>query len=146
MKLRHSGLAVAAALASLAGCGADLPPASAISGLHFTSSTSGPNPPSPVDVTVTNATAAQNIYAATLALPDFPSGATSCPVEYFTTYDITFMTGNVVGVTADLNPSGCETVTISGSSTRRVLDDTYWATLAQNLGIAEATIYPGPSP
>lgn len=116
-------------------------------GLHFTSSTEIPsNPPPTVDVTLTNATAAENIYTATLALPDFPPGEYNCPNDDGVRYEIAFLSGQSVAVSATLSPTGCGDVTISGSATRRVLDEGYWATLARNLGIAEATIYPPPGP
>jgi len=120
-----------------------MPPASEMTGMHFAATSALPsNPPPAVDVSVGQGPA-QNIYAMTLALPDFPDGTFNCPSDFGVVYNLTFFSGNAAAVTATLNPGGCRDVRISGSTpTRRVLDDGYWASLAQQLGVPESTIYP----
>ena len=139
-------MAVAGAVALASGCGSDPPPpTSAITGLHFTTATMLPsNPPPSVDVALTDPAPARAVYAATMALPDFPSGTFNCPSDSGVRYTIIFSGDTGQTVSAVLNPGGCREVQITGSHERRVLDDTYWASLAQNLGIPEATIYPQP--
>jgi hypothetical protein len=135
---------MAGAVTLVVGCGStEPPPASAISGLHFTTATMLPsNPPPSVDITLTAPTPARAVYVATLALPDFPSGTFSCPFDSGIRYTLTFRTDAGATTSAVLNPGGCGDVEISGSSERRVIDPAYWAVLAQNLSIPQATIYP----
>ncbi len=139
-------MALAGTVALAGGCGSDPPPpTSTITGLHFTTATMLPsNPPPSVDVTLTEPAPARAVYAATIALPDFPSGTFNCPNDSGVRYTIAFSSDTGRTVAAVLNPGGCRAAQITGSHERRVLDDTYWASLAQNLGIPEATIYPPP--
>jgi hypothetical protein len=136
------------ALVLVAACGSEsLQPAEAITGLHFTAATEIPaNPPPDVDVTLTDPTPSRAIYGATLALPVYPPGAYSCPNDWGVRYSIVFRAGQSDATTAVLNPTGCAEVTISGSSTRRAIDPIYWMSLAENLGIPQAAIYPLPHP
>ncbi len=79
----------------------------------------------------------------TLALPDLPPGTYSCPIDFGILYNLTFFDGTSTAASATLEPTGCGLVRFSGSDeVRRVLDKTYWASLAQQLGIAESIIYP----
>jgi hypothetical protein len=58
---------------------------------EFTTSSSIPsNPPPAVHVTVSNATKAQALYAATLALPAFPPGQYNCPEDLGIQYTLAF--------------------------------------------------------
>jgi hypothetical protein len=139
---------VCGALVFAGACGAaGPPPAAEITGLHFTTSTSISSNPAPdVDVTLTDRAPSRLIYAATLALPVFPSGTFNCPFDPGIRYSIVFARVDGDALTAVLNPAGCGDVTISGSATRRALDPAYWASMAEGLGIRESTIYPAPLP
>jgi hypothetical protein len=135
------GMSLAANL--LGGCSSTMPPASEMTGMHFsTATTLASNPPPAVDVSV-GEVPAQNVYALTLALPDFPEGTFNCPIDFGVVYTLTFFNGDAIAVTASLNPGGCRDVRISGSTpVRRVLDDSYWSSLAQQVGVPESMIYP----
>ncbi len=110
-----------------------------------TSSTIPSNLPPPVQITVTDATKAQDAYQATLALlvaQRTPApGSHSCPVDWGVTYQLTFSlaSGGTLTVTAD--PNGCQSVSIPGTCVRSA-DSAYWSQLAQDLGIPESEIYP----
>jgi hypothetical protein len=132
----------------LTGCGASLPDEASISALHFTTSSAFPEnpPPTNVDVTLTNPGPSRAIYAATLALPDFPQGTFNCPGDPGYRHTIVFMSGQAAVVTATLNPRGCRDATISGAPPVRQTSDAYWALLAQNLGVAEPMLFSSATP
>ncbi|HVZ72474.1 MAG TPA: hypothetical protein VHJ20_08875 [Polyangia bacterium] len=113
---------------------------SAVSGLELSTTNPLGNPWTDVEVTVTDPTRAQAIYDATVSLPDSPSGTYNCPEDSGVRYDVTFTSGTTTIMSAVLSPTGCRDVAISGSTTRRAVDETYWASLAQNLGVAKATL------
>jgi hypothetical protein len=127
----------------LSACGSSMPPASELTGVHFGATTTlPPNPPPAVDVTA-GEIPARNIYTMTLALPDLPGGVYNCPADFGIVYNLTFFSGNATAVTASVDPNGCQGVQISGSHhVRQILDESYWTTLAQQLGVPESTIYP----
>jgi hypothetical protein len=115
----------------------------AIDRAHFTTATSiAQNPAPSVDVTVTG-DAARAIFAATIALPDMPQGAYSCPADWGITYTLEF-SGGQQAVTATIEPSGCEraTLSIEQGSIWVATDGGYWTTLANELGVVEAKLYP----
>jgi len=127
----------------LGACSSEPPSPSQVTGAHFAATTTlQSNRPPAVDVTV-DQSPAQNIYTMTLALPNFPDGVFNCPIDFGVVYKLTFFSGDTTAVTASLNPSGCRDVRISDAPhVRRVLDDSYWSALAQQLGVPESTIYP----
>ena len=133
------------ALASsvLGACSSSMPPASEMTEMHFAATTTLPaNRPPDVSLLV-GQTPAQTIYSMTLALPDQPPGIYACGVDFGIVYNLTFFDGGATAASATLEPGGCQEVRFSGSDEiRRVIDESYWATLAQQLGIAESTIYP----
>jgi hypothetical protein len=138
-------IATVLALGMTAGCENGPPAASQVTGLHFVAITSLPsNPPPPVDITLTDADAgrARSIYQLTLALPETPAGTYNCPADLGVRYRLDFLSGPSIAVTVTANPNGCHEVTIPGTSQRRAITDDYWAALAENLGVAEAAIYP----
>jgi hypothetical protein len=139
----RSGLLAFCACA-IAACGpSGSPPTSEIASLHFSTSTTIPdNPPPAVEVTLTDAAKARDVYAATLALPYFPPQGSSCPIDYGVRYTVDFSGAAGLVATAVLNPGGCGDVTLTGSSTRRILGTSYWSTLAGDLGVEESAIYP----
>ncbi len=87
----------------------------------------------PPFVTSSDAAAVAAVARAACALPDFPPGAYSCPLDYGVTYSLVFRSGSVdVGaVTAD--PTGCPTLT--GLGPTRAADPPFWAQLAVALGL-----------
>lgn len=120
-----------------------MPPASEMTEMHFAATTTLPaNQPPNVSLLV-GQTPAQTIYSMTLALPDQAPGIYNCPIDFGIVYNMTFFDGTATATSATLEPNGCQQVRFSGSNeVRRVLDETYWASLAQQLGIAESTIHP----
>jgi hypothetical protein len=129
----------------ITGCEASNPiEPSGVRGLTFTASTLNPTGPT-FDLKIDDSVTAQNIYAATEALPLFPPGHFNCPGDLGTRYSIIFFMASSTVATAVLNPSGCQDVTITASgdkSVRGVRDQSYWSTLASNLGLPESKIYP----
>ena len=141
------GGALLMAVLGFAGCGGANPPdESTITGLHITTSSEYPSNPAPpnVDVTLTDATPAREIYRATLALPAFPPGTYNCPAGFGYSHTISFIQGQTVAVTATLDTAGCGIATISGAPPDRRTNDAYWALLAQDLGVDVATLCPVP--
>jgi hypothetical protein len=124
----------------------DSPPAvDEVTGLSFsTSSTIPSNIPPPVQTTA-DATQAQDLYQATLALPVAPTGVQpgyhSCPPNWGVTYQLTFSLANGSTLTVTADPNGCQSVSIPGTCVRST-DSAYWSQLAQDLGIPESEIYP----
>jgi hypothetical protein len=117
---------------------------SAIGTARFTAATSIPANVAPnVDVSVTG-DSARAIYAATISLPEMPSGTFFCPEDAGITYTLDFSASGQLVVEATIEPTGCQQVSLSiAPGTAWVAtDDAYWPTLAADLGIAEATIYP----
>ncbi|HJX62749.1 MAG TPA: hypothetical protein VJ860_02220 [Polyangia bacterium] len=110
-----------------------------------TSSTIPSNLPPPVQITVTDATKAQDAYRATLALPVAPTGVQpgyhSCPGDWGVTYRLTFSLASGGTLTVVADPNGCQSVSIPGTCVRSA-DSAYWSQLAQDLGIPESEIYP----
>ena len=94
----------------------------------------------PLDQTIDKPQAAQ-LYEATRALPQFPSGVMNCPADFDLNYSLVFTgsDGSQVDVVAD--PYGCWPVKIDGSDTRRA-NDAWWNLLAQTLGITRAQLQP----
>jgi hypothetical protein len=143
------GALLMSGVVTLIGCGsASPPPEQEVTGLHFTTATGlAANPPPNVDVTLTDPVPTRAIYAATLALPDYPPGAYSCPNDSGVRYTILFSVSGDGDVTAVISPTGCDEVTISGTTMRRALGSGYYETLATNLGVPLTSIYPyAPSP
>jgi hypothetical protein len=141
---RHGLVGMALAASVLGACSSSMmPPASEITGMHFAAVSMLPsNPPPAVDVSVGQAPA-QTIYSMTLALPDLPPGVYACGPSFGIVYNLTFFDGSAIAASATLEPGGCREVLFSGSNEiRRVLDEAYWATLAQQLGVPESAIYP----
>ena len=115
--------------------------------LEFTTTSSLPsNPPPPVHVSLTDATAAESVYDATLALPVFPDGTFSCPADFGILYHLVFSGSDGTIMIADVNPTGCGDVHVAGAGSSVVLRTStspdYWPALAQGLGIPESEIYP----
>jgi hypothetical protein len=133
----------------LGGCGGTLvPEQTSITGLHLTTSSTFPEnpPPTNVDVTLSDPAPSRAIYEATLALPDFPPGTYNCPADFGYSHTMVFVDGQAAVVTATLNIGGCREATISGAPPVRQTDDSYWALLAENLGVDEAALLSTPTP
>lgn len=140
---RNGVVGMALALSVLGACGSSMPPASEMTELHFAATTTLPGNQPPSVSLLLGQTPAQTIYSMTLALPDQPSGVYNCPADFGIVYNLSFFTGTATAAVATLDPNGCQQVRFSGSDeVRRVPDETYWIALAQQLGIAESTIYP----
>ncbi|HEY2518140.1 MAG TPA: hypothetical protein VGI39_45030 [Polyangiaceae bacterium] len=146
--LAACGGAVTSSSGSSAGGGAgDLSSKSdQIASVTFSTRTSIPaNPPPNVHVTVNDATRAQALYQTLLSQPAFPPETISCPADFGVLYSLSFLssTGAMVSV-AELKPNGCEPLTVSspGTPEANLWGLSVWSALAQDLGIAEAEIYP----
>jgi hypothetical protein len=111
--------------------------------LHFTVSTSVvANPPPELRITLVNDAAVRSFFAETIALPRAPAGPTSCPIDYGIAYHLVFVSGDVT-TTADLDPSGCQTVTIDGAIVLSAASSpSYWYDLSRVLQVEESAIYP----
>jgi hypothetical protein len=123
-----------------------LRPASEVTGLLFSVTAGTPNPGAPESVAVTDPSRAQDVYRATLALPDSPHQMISCPMDSGARYQLTFFFDDASTLIVTLNPGGCNDVHIPGTTLRRAVSDAYWSALAHGLGIAESDIYPYISP
>ena len=111
---------------------------------RFTTATSiAANAAPNVDVTVTG-DAARAVFATTIALPQMPSEPISCPIDFGITYTIEFSAHGQRMVEATIEPSGCQQVSLSTADGTdwAATDAAYWPTLASDLGIPEAKIYP----
>jgi hypothetical protein len=111
-----------------------------------TASTIPSNLPPPVQITVTDATKAQDAYQETLALPlaqllTPQPGGHSCLDDWGVTYQLTFSLASGGTLTVVADPNGCRSVSIPGTCVRSA-DSAYWSQLAQDLGIPESEIYP----
>jgi hypothetical protein len=121
-----------------------------VSRAEFSATTSIPSNRAPsVRVTVTDAGKAQSLYSATLALPPFPQPPhrwASCPIDFGIFYHLVFEAAASEVMTADLQPGGCETVTLQKPDGLPIylsaVGSGYWSTLAATLGIPESKIFP----
>ena len=95
----------------------------------------------PLDKTIHDATQAQRLYDATLALPLFPNDAINCPADFGLGYNLTFTRNDGSQITVATDPYGCWQVSIEGQKLRRA-NDAYWNLLAQTLGITRAQLQP----
>ena len=120
-----------------------------VTSLEFTNPTSIPsNVPPPADVTVSDASKAQGLYAATLQLPSAVSiGPVVCPLDWGIRFRLVFRDGaGIVIATATVDWS-CQLVDIGapgGSSLSlsyyMVVPGDYWDTLASTLGVTQAQL------
>lgn len=83
-----------------------------------------------LDKTIHNATTAQQLYNATVALPLFPSGVMNCAADTGETYTLDFTRANATPLDVVAHPSGCQRVTISGQAARRATSS-FWTLLRQ---------------
>jgi hypothetical protein len=124
----------------------DSPPAvDEVTGLSFSTSSTIPSNIPPLVQTTADATEAQDLYQATLALPVAPTGVQpgyhSCPGDWGVTYQLIFSLANGSKLTVTADPNGCQSVSIPGTCVRST-GYAYWSQLAQDLGIPESLIYP----
>jgi hypothetical protein len=97
----------------------------------------------PFERTVTDPTKVQALYTALYALPPFPKGTYSCPMDIGLAYQLTFMRGQTVVSSATVKPDGCEGVTLPHGDIRwAVNQDHFWTTFAATLGIPRSDVYP----
>lgn len=112
-----------------------------VSAMTFTS-----NATPALDLRVDDADRAQAAYAATLALPTMPGGIYHCPIDFGVDYHVVFLDGKGgIVLATDVDPNGCQTVTLSGTSipSRWAAEAAaYWQQLATSLSIDETQIYP----
>lgn len=91
--------------------------------------------PTPKTVLVENAAAVQNIYHSAVALPA-ASQSQACPAIAGPRYELTFLEGEKVVVTAVADSGGCASVTFGANDVRQP-NEAFWQLLNQT--IAEAT-------
>jgi hypothetical protein len=129
---------------TIGACGSSTPTTRPhISSLHFHAGVVAGNVvPQNVDVALEDAAKAQAIYDATIDLPLLLGGHANCPYDPGIRYIIDFSDAQGPVVEAVLDPAGCSDVVIGSSPSRQIMDATYWSTIAQDLGIEEALIYP----
>jgi hypothetical protein len=134
---------VALAFGVSSGCGEAIPPTQAVTGLHLTTTAafSANPPPINVDVTLTDPLRSGAIYTMTLALPKVADGHQNCPSDSGVRHPVDFTDAQSrVLLTAVVNPEGCGEVKIARSFDRQT-NRAYWTSLAQTLGIEEATLF-----
>ena len=116
-----------------------------VASVSFSTSTSIPaNPPPNVHVTVNDAARARALYQTLLAQAPFPQGNLNCPADFGISYGLSFLSssGSVLA-SATLAPNGCEPLAVrAGSQESDLWGENVWPSLAQDLGIPEAEIYP----
>lgn len=142
------GIALMALVLTATGCGAPTPsvPAGSASpsALHVLRTSAFPqNHIPPFERTITDPTKTQALYTALYALPPFPKGTYSCPMDIGLAYQLTFMRGQTVVASATVKPDGCEAVTLPHGDIRwAATQDQFWATFAATLGIPQSEVYP----
>ena len=123
-----------------------------VSALRFVGMTSIPSNPAPaVSVTVSDPAAA-NIASDILDLPVMPPGTYNCPSDFGVSYFLLFTGGDPNGggetvMMAHLDPAGCQGGDISSDGQHvyyfwTATSPDFWSTLAGQLAVLEADIYP----
>lgn len=105
------------------------PPASSRRSAHFMPRSEAAGAPS-LDETIHNATTAQRLYDAAVALPLFPTGVMNCAADTGETYTLDFTREQAPTLDVVAHPSGCEQVTITGLAARRATAS-FWSLLRQ---------------
>ena len=115
--------------------------ASTVTSLHVTQTGTPPSPtyvdagaPS-VDVTVTNVGMVRAIFDETASLPPVPDGIHHCRADYGVMYHLAF-SGTAGSLTFDIDPTGCEVVTVNGVPRSETSGaPAYWNDLQKALGV-----------
>lgn len=134
-------------LAMLAGCAqsAALPPQT-VTSLHVIRTSAFPaNRIPPFERTASDAIKVQRLYNALMALPAFPSGTFSCPVDFGVVYHLTFFHQSAIALRADVKPDGCQGVSFNGANrgTKWVATSPqFWVLFADTLDVPESAVYP----
>ena len=127
------GLALAALLIGLNGCGWRQAPAqgSALDHLHIAIYIPGPNAVKPVAVlTFADASRVQHLYTTMLALPLLPPNM-PCTAEAGPSYTLTFLQAGRTSTTASVQRFGCGRVSIPGEVQARRTNHDFWSQLDQ---------------
>lgn len=96
----------------------------------------------PFEATSHDAAAAQGLAQTIRALPDFPSGPMSCPSDSGVQYTLTFLSGAATAMTATVNATGCQGLTIAGESqARRTATGSFWPQVAQTFHVSQSFLW-----
>lgn len=81
---------------------------------------------------VPNQNDAKELYRIIMNSKPFPNGHLSCPVDYYTQYQLVFMiNGQEMDVLAD--PGGCGLTIINNSDKRMLWSEKFWTILAKDV-------------
>lgn len=132
----------------VAGCGANAAAstaasASGITSFHIVRTSAFPaNHIPPFERTVVDARQAAKVYAALQALPSFPKGTMSCPVDFGIQYRLTFFHDRSNVSWARVDSGGCEGVQLANGSVRwAATSETFWQTLADAVGVPVSALF-----
>jgi hypothetical protein len=96
----------------------------------------------------TDAAGVQRFYNAIWALPHAQPGQYACPIEYGVRYQLTFQRGADIVLRAVASPGGCGGVDLERAGPffrddgRMIAAESFWAQLAETLGVPESQVYP----
>jgi hypothetical protein len=95
------------------------------------------NPAAPsFSETIADPSLVAKLYADIAALPPFPPGALNCPMSVGLTYHLDFYSEASSLVTADYEPTGCASVTLSDGTVKADPTRSFGADLRQALGFS----------
>ena len=100
-----------------------------------------------IDKSITDRAVAGALAGDIEALPAFPDGAFLCPIDFGTTYDLTFSTVSRSSWSAVVSVKGCQGVTLSEGRVRRAFGAVkLFNDLGAALGLAPDELVPMPCP
>jgi len=103
---------------------------------------------SPFTGSSADAARVQRFYNAIWALPSFPPGQYACPADRGVRYQLTFQRGADIVLRAVASPGGCGGVALERAGPffrddgRMIASESFWALLAETLGVPESEVYP----
>ncbi len=136
-------VAVAALLATIAGCGGS----AVVMSVRITR-TPGLFVLPTVDQTITHSSTASRLASDIQTLPPFPSDTMHCPIDFGTSYRLAFKGGSASATwTADVAVLGCQRVNLSdGRILWAVNSSKLFGDLGAALGLAPDELVPRPCP
>jgi hypothetical protein len=100
----------------------------------------------PLDETITNHATAEKLAEKILALPPMPKGIFNCPVDFGTSYALTFEASGGVW-TASVSVKGCTVVSLSdGRNLWAIRSPQFFPYLAAVLDLTQDELFPMPCP
>jgi hypothetical protein len=87
--------------------------------------------------TIADSSTVQKLYADIRALPPFPNGPISCPLDTGLSYRLKFFANDTLLLSADYEPSGCRKVTLSDGAKKTAMKSHVNDDLGSALGLSE---------